>query len=291
MRAAGEAVKARWRSLPYAEAAYDYKGTALKKRWPRLHKGDCEPYPEPRRLEKLLAMHPAPAPRRSPEKLAEALEEAWRAYHRGDFGHAVEAGIALGPLGYDVANKAANIYAAYLEPDEAHKLALLEASARRAEELQAWAAEMPNAWYFHAQALGRYSQGISVVKALAQGLAGAVRKSLEQTLALEPRHGDAHIALGLYHAEIINKVGAIVGGLTYGASKEAALEHFKAALKLNPPSAIARIEYANGLLMMFGKARMAEATRLYAEAAASPPLDAMERLDVELAKSRLPTGG
>jgi tetratricopeptide (TPR) repeat protein len=287
MRAAGEAVRTRWRAFPHADAAYDYKGAALEKHWQRLHQGDCEPYPEPRRLEKLLVGHSAPAPRRSPEKLAEALEDAWRAYHRGDFGHAVEAGIALGPLGYDVANKAANIYAAYLERDERRKLALLEESARRSEELQAWSAEMPNAWYFHAQALGRYSQGISIARALAQGLASTVRKSLEQCLALEPHHADAHIALGLYHAEIVNKVGAVVGGLTYGASKNAAVEHFKTALKLNPPSAIARIEYATGLLMMFGKQRLAEAKRLYEEAAASTPLDAMERLDNELAKSRL----
>ena len=291
MRTAADGGKTRWRSFPYADAAYDYKGAALKKHWQRLHKGDCEPYPEPRHLERLLAAHPGPPSRRSPEKLAEALEDAWRAYHRGDFGRAVEAGVALGPIGSNVANKAANIYAAYLEPDETHKLALLQASARRAEELQAWAAEIPNAWYFHAQALGRYSQGISVAKALAQGLAGTVRKSLEQTLALEPRHADARIALGLYHAEIVNKVGALIGGLTYGASKEAGLEHFKAALKLNPGSAIARIEYANGLLMMVGKARRAEARQLYAEAAASAPLDAMERLDVELAKSWLATDG
>jgi hypothetical protein len=279
--------KTRWRAFPYEDAPYDHRGAALKKHWPRLHAGDCEPYPDARALKKLLAAHSGRGPSPSPERLAERLEDAWRAYHRGDFGDAVEAGIALGPVGYNVANKAANIYAAYLEPDERRKLALLQESARRAEELQAWAQTMPNAWYFHAQALGRYSQGISVAKALAEGLAGTVRKSLERTIALEPRHGDAHIAMGLYHAEIVHKVGVLLAGLTYGASKDAGVEHFKTALKLNPHSAIARIEYANGLAMMFGKARAGEARRLYEEAAACTPLDAMERLDVELAKSQL----
>ena len=65
------------------------------------------------------------------------------------------------------------------------------------------------------------------------------------------------------------------------------LEHYQKALKLNPDSAIARVEYANGLIMMFGKARMAEAEALYKEAAACKPADAMERLDVELARSEL----
>jgi tetratricopeptide (TPR) repeat protein len=75
--------------------------------------------------------------------------------------------------------------------------------------------------------------------------------------------------------------------MTYGAKKDSALEHFQKALKLNPDSAIARIEYANGLILLFGKARIADAENLYKEAAACKPADAMERLDVELARSEL----
>jgi len=126
------------------------------------------------------------------------------------------------------------------------------------------------------------------VKALSQGLGGRVKASLEQALRLAPGHADAHIAFGTYHAEIIDKVGAMVGGaLTYGAKKDAALQHFQKALKLNPDSAIARIEYANGLAMLFGEARLAEAEKLYRDAAACKPADAMERLDVEQAKEEL----
>ena len=43
---------------------------------------------------------------------------------------------------------------------------------------------------------------------------------------------------------------------------------FKEALKLNPTSAIAMVEYANGLVMLEGDKRMKEAEKLYAEAAA-----------------------
>jgi hypothetical protein len=39
--------------------------------------------------------------------------------------------------------------------------------------------------------------------------------------------------------------------------------------------------------MLFGKGKIADATKLYEQAAALKPLDAMERLDVELAKSEL----
>ena len=62
---------------------------------------------------------------------------------------------------------------------------------------------------------------------------------------------------------------------------------YKAALKLNPHSAIARIEYANGLVMMFEGTRMAEARSSMRRPRPCAPLDAMERLDVELAKSQL----
>ena len=86
---------------------------------------------------------------------------------------------------------------------------------------------------------------------------------------------------------MLDKVGGIVAGMTYGAKKESALEHFQKALKLFPESPIAHIEYANGLLLLLGKAKIAEASKLYEKAAATKPADAMERLDVELAKSEL----
>jgi hypothetical protein len=47
------------------------------------------------------------------------------------------------------------------------------------------------------------------------------------------------------------------------------------------------MEYARGLLMLEGEARTAEATALYERAAAIEPVDARERLDVELARAGL----
>ena len=279
--------KTRWKPFPHPDKAYDYAGARLKAHWSRLHQGDCEPYPAAGELKKLVARYPELAPSGTLEQAVAKLEDAWRAYHQGDFGRAVELGLAVKPLGYSVANKAANIYATYLETDESAKLALFLESAERAEWVFGHAKSVVNAWYFHAQALGRYGQGISVVKALAQGLGGKVKTSLEQAIHLEPHHADAHIAMGTYHAEIVSKVGAMLANLTYGASRDEAVKHFDTALKLNPHSAIARVEYANGLAMMFGESKLARATSLYKEAAACPPADAMERLDAELARSEL----
>ena len=256
--------KGGWAKFPYPDRGYDYAGAALKKSWGRLHRGDCEPFP-------------GDAP----------VQEAWRCYHRGDFGAAIEQGLAAGAAGANVANKAAAIYATYLEKSAPRKLKLLEDAADRAEAAIAAAPKDANARYLHALALGRYGQGISIATALKKGLGGKIKASLETAIKLQPKHADAHIALGTWHAEIVAKVGGLVGGMTYGAKKDAAVEHFKKALALNPDSAIARIEYANGLAMLFGDARMKEAEKLYGEAAKCKPADAMERLDVESAKAEL----
>jgi tetratricopeptide (TPR) repeat protein len=253
--------KASWVKFPYVHKDYVYEGPALRKNWERLHRGDCEPFPK-----------------------SEAVQEAWRLYHAGDFGAAVEAGVAAGLDGYSAANKAAAIYATYLEKSDAKKLKILSEAMARGEEAMTARPKDANAFYFYALSAGRYSQGISVAKALAQGLGGRVRDALREAIKLQPKHADAHIALGSWNAEIVGKVGAMMAKLTYGATKDAALESYQKAIKLNPDSAIARIEYANGLALLFGKERLKEAEKLYAEAAKMKAADAMERLDAESAK-------
>ncbi len=254
---------AKWTPFPHA-GLYHYDAAQLKKHWVRLHTGDAEPLP----------------------KDAKVLQ-AWAHFHNGEFQEAAQAGLAAGGAGVTAANKATAIYANYLEKKEKTRL---EFFMQVAEQAQAQAQEDPNnanAWYWNAYALGRYSQGISVAKALAQGLGSKIRESLEKAIALAPAHADAHIALGAFHAEVIDKVGALIGGMTYGAKKDKGLKLFQEALRLNPDSAIAMIEYANALVMLEGDRKMREATALYEKAAASKPQDAMEQLDVDLARAEL----
>jgi tetratricopeptide (TPR) repeat protein len=254
---------AKWTAFPHDNAPYIHDATTLKKNWARLHAGDAEPLPADARV---LA--------------------AWALFHAGEFQKATEAGLKAGGAGITVANKAQAIYANYLETSEKTKLAHFMEVAERAEAQVAEEPKNANAYYFMAYALGRYSQGISIAKALAQGLGSRVKSALETAIRLAPRHADAHIALGAFHAEVIDKVGSLLGR-TQGASKDAGLAMFRTALKLNPTSAIAMVECANGLVMLEGDKKMQEATQLYEDAAACVPMDAMERLDVEMAKAEL----
>ena len=227
-------VTAKWKPFAYDAREYGYEGAALKKAWPELHRGDCEPFPDAAFVKEAFARHPKLRSDVDADTTAAALQSAWRAYHRGDFATAAAEGSALGSIGANAANKAANIYATYLEIDSDRKREIFLKSAERAEALQAAAPEFVNAFYFHAQALGRYSQEISIAKALAQGIGGKVKTSLDRAVKLEPNHAEAHLALGAYHAEIVSKVGGMLAKLTYGASKEEALRHFAVARKLLP---------------------------------------------------------
>ena len=254
---------AKWSAFPHDAADYTFDAAALRKNWDRLHAGDAEPLPAD---AKVLA--------------------AWALFHAGEFEKAAAAGLKAGGAGITVANKAQVIYANYLEKSEKARLALFLEVAERAESQLTTEPKNANAYYLMAYALGRYSQGISIAKALAQGLGSKVKGALETAIKLAPKHADAHIALGAFHAEVIDKVGSLLGR-TQGASKDGGLAMYKTALKLNPTSAIAMVEYANGLVMLEGDKRMSEATELYEKAAAATPLDAMERLDVEMAKAEL----
>ena len=118
-------------------------------------------------------------------------------------------------------------------------------------------------------------------------MGGKIQSSLQNALELEPNHAEAHTALGMYHAEIIDKVGKMLGKMTYGASAGKALEHFDRALELTPEAPIAHIEYGNGLYLLFGDDRIDEVSDLYVKASELQAHDAMEKLDVEAALAEL----
>ena len=254
---------ARWTAFPFA-GDYNFDAHSVKKEWTKLHAGDLEPLPQD---TKLL--------------------EAWAHFHNGEFQKANASGLKLGLAGMNVAHKATCVYATYLEKQEARRLELFLEVAQRAEQQISQDTDNVNAYYWHAYALGRYSQGISVAKALAQGIGSRVKTNLETVIKRQPNHPDAHIALGTFHAEVIDKVGTLIGAMAYGAHRDTGMSLFAQALKLHMESAAGMIEYAHALLMLDGDKMMAEANRLYQLAARGNPLDAMERLDIEMARTEL----
>ena len=145
---------AKWAAFPHL-GDYAFDAARLKKLWPRLHAGDTEPLPQD-----------------------PAVLQAWALFHSGEFQQAAETGLAIGGAGVTVAHKATCIYANYLEKKEKTRLDLFQQVAERAAAQAEAEPRNANAWYWQAYALGRYSQGISVAKALAQGLGTRVKEAL-----------------------------------------------------------------------------------------------------------------
>ncbi len=250
----------KWNKFPDGNASYNYQGNALNAAWSDLHEGDLELFPAD-----------------------ETLQEAWRCYHRGDFQQAVVLADEYGLAGHVVANKATGMYATHLEDQEKRQIDCYKSAFARGEQAIAEFPQEANSYHFYAFNLGRYSQTISIVKALKQGIGGKIFKALTRALEIQPGHADAHTAMGLYHAEIIDKIGKLIGGMTYGASEKKAIEHFDKAIELAPNSPIAHIEYGNGLYMLYGDSRLDDVSDLYERASGFTPRDAVEKLDIESA--------
>lgn len=277
--------KSTWAPFPHSDKAFDYAGDKLAKAWRKLHAGDLEPFPDEKHVAKLLKSNPKLG--KDAGKLATQLQDAWRAFHRGDFQQAHDAGVALKALGASVAIKAGGIHATYLLTSDKDKLARYEALAKLADAAVEALPNEANSHYRRAFALGRYSQCLSIAQALAQGIAGKVKSALDIALKLAPKHAEARTALGLYHAEIVGKVGGMLAKLTYGASAGEAEKQLQEARKLTPDSPIAWIEYGNALLLLYGDRKQDDVAVAYAKAAAIKPRDAMEALDAEWARARL----
>lgn len=254
-----------WVHFPFEQVAFLYDDAALRQQWPRLHAGDVEPWPR-----------------------KAALVDGWRLFHAGRFQAAHVAGLVAAEAGNHsgmaLANKAQACQAHYLERDPRRKQAMYLAVAERAARHQGLDPEHPNAYFWQAYALGRHAQALGPAKGLGRGLRARLVSALETTIELAPAHADAHLALGCFHAEVLDKVGRMIGR-TLGADAAEGLKQLQHAALLDPANPISMIERAHALRLLDGDMRRADA--LYLDAAAAEPLDALEFLGVELARDAL----
>jgi hypothetical protein len=227
------------------------------------------------------------------ESNAQSLKDAQKLYTDGKFLEAAEMAEATGK-GFDNRNldkDAAEAYAAAAQYTSVYALSQPEnrqgALYERAEALARKAvAQSPNNAKGHfeiARALGRLSQLRGVAQAIFQGLAAQIKEELEKAIVLNPKYGQAMVALGLWHAEVSAK-GA---GWLYGADNAKVIPLFEQAIRLEPEVAIHRIEYAKSLLLIDSNKNKEAARKQLEIAVTFKPSDAAERLDVARAKTDL----
>lgn len=247
----------------YQGEQFDLSGESLKQHWLNMHAGNLEPFPE-----------------------EVSVQEAWRAYHEGRFADAVELGRQAGGKGLIAAAFAATIYTQYVADDE-DKESLFKQAIDIAEAALAANPESANAYYMYAVSVGRYSQFINIIEALAQGIATKIKDAILKCLELEPGHAEGMVTYAGWNAEIVDKAGSMMANLTYGAKKQQAIDTFEEALSLHVDSPVPAIEMANGILLMYGDLERDRAETLLSSAVEVKPADAMQYLDIEKAKALL----
>ncbi|GGM07398.1 hypothetical protein [Deinococcus aerophilus] len=136
------------------------------------------------------------------------------------------------------------------------------------------------AYFELARAQGRLAQFVGILQSL--GLAGDMKKNLDQAVALNSKLAGAYVALGLWHANLDAK-GFIARRAT-GADRNQIAPNFEKALALEPNTAIHRIEYANALILLGKKT---DAAAQLQRAVTLPAETFWEKRDQETAKKTL----
>ncbi len=209
---------------------------------------------------------------------ADALAEAHAAFDAGRFLEAAERAATAGSAdGLVLAARALRVHGAYLAAPEEQKEHFQQAMqhAQAAVEL---APEDPSTHVESSSAIGRYAQTIGIGEALTGGYGGKMRDALHQALELDPDNAVAQLALGSWHANVVDRTGALVGRMTFGATRKKAMEHLERALALAPNSKAVLLETGTALLVLDADKHRERALELLEAAAAIPPTNAYETL-------------
>ena len=218
---------------------------------------------------------------------AQGIEEARTAYAEGRFVEAAALGEALGTSdGYALAAESLAIHGYYIAAED-EQPELFAHAIRAADQAIRLDPESPEAHFQSAHAIGREAQTVSVMEALNRGYARRTRQAAEEALRLNPEMAEAHLTLASWHAEIVNKMGRFVAGMTYRATRRDALEYYEKALDLAPDEKTVYLEYANGLLLFNRNRNREQARELLLRGLEVPPGDAYDRILHDLIVQRL----
>ena len=217
----------------------------------------------------------------------ESLEGAKGAFAEGRFIEAAGLAEAGGTSeGLALAARSLAVYGHYAAPEE-EKKELFERALKLAEAAVDADSANAEAYFQVGHALGRYAQSIGTMKALRKGLGGKTRKMFEATLARNPDHALAHLALGGWNADIVSRAGRMMARVMYGATKKEAAARFERALELAPQSRVVLVDYALRLPKLDRKAGRERAKELLSKAVSLPVRDAYDGFVHEQAVAEL----
>ena len=209
---------------------------------------------------------------------ADALAGAQAAFDAGRFLEAAEHAAAAGSAdGLVLAAWAHRVHGSYLAAPEEQK-EHFEQAMQLSEAAIELAPDDPRTHVESSSAIGRYAQTIGIGEALTGGYGGKMRDALHRALELDPDNSVAQLALGSWHANVVDRTGALVGRMTFGATRKKAMEHLELALALAPNDKAILLEMGTALLVLDADKHRERALELLEAAAAIPPNNAYETL-------------
>ncbi|MYB35047.1 MAG: hypothetical protein F4X92_08000 [Gammaproteobacteria bacterium] len=218
---------------------------------------------------------------------ATTLEEAETAYAEGRYLEAARmAEKAGGASGFALAANSLNTHALYYaEKDEQSGLF------RHAMDLAERAIEIdPKSLRGHfelVRAMGKYAQGIGRVKAMNEKYAEQIREHLEFALSLDDNFADAHLALGSWHAGLVEVMGSFLAGILFGANRKDAVFHIERALDLDREGIDIHYGSANGFLALGKRKYRKKAEDLLSRVAELPVQESYQASIQEKAVQRI----
>jgi hypothetical protein len=172
---------------------------------------------------------------------AYAEDVPYALYAAGKYDEAIKAGTEQKTAwGYVVASRAA-LADAQTRADGC--LDCLQRAIKYADHAVSLDNKMPDAHTFRAVAVGYKARLIGMIQARLHNDPKHAKEDLDKALAVDPKNVWALGALGGWNIEIVRAGGSYMANFFYGATEEAGLAAFEAALKAGPDNLPVRYQY------------------------------------------------
>lgn len=218
----------------------------MKSQWKNWHQEDLIVYPSTESIKARIAKQPklkAQLPKGMAEaQLAQTLEKAWFAFHKGDFKTAYEISAPLGHFGKIVSIYAAYHNAFYVEADTKKRQALFKMLAKEADDALDIEPKNDNIKLIYCYMQGRYLEELPFKASLITTYS-KLFKRLNQLIDNNEKYLGARLILAGFHAEGNAKAG-FLSKVRFGSSAKKAAKQYEAALKDDPNSIVGHLNYA-----------------------------------------------
>lgn len=249
----------------------------MAKKYPQLHEYMLEQARNPDAhpaLKALLAGDTTP--------LAQAVQQVWRLHYAGKFKESYAEGMKLGVAGAVPAIYSKLMYGTFMVQDPQEKLAIFRDAADESQALLPMTPGYDFAEFGLLYARVRILERLNTTAALATGFLGSTQKSLKEFTVRNPQVSLYPTTLGGIQAGVVERVGSMIGRITYNATEGKTIEHFEEALKIEDNLPVIYNEYIVALNRINPKKHHDRIQKLSAQCHQLQPFSAEEALNQSL---------